>query len=68
MKTRVQCYAGYRGEEEPRAFYLGERRVDVITVVERWLSPDHRCFRVQAYDGSVYVLCHDQARDEWEVK
>jgi hypothetical protein len=67
MKTQVQCYAGYRGEEEPRAFYLGERRVDVMAVVERWLSPDHRCFRVQTYDGGVYVLCHDEARNEWEV-
>jgi len=25
MAIRVECYAGYRGEQEPLAFWLGER-------------------------------------------
>ena len=67
MKIRVQCYAGHRGEEEPCAFYLGERRIDAMEVIERWLSPDHRYFKVRAYDGGVYILRHHEATGEWEM-
>ena len=38
LTLRVECYAGHRGEEEPRAFYLGERRVTVAEVLDRWLE------------------------------
>ena len=67
MKIRVQCYAGHRGEEEPRAFYLDDRRHEVMEISDRWLSPGHRCFKVQAYDGSVYILRHDETAGEWEM-
>jgi hypothetical protein len=67
IRVRVQCYAGHRGEEEPRAFYLGDQRVEVMEIIDRWLSPDRRYFGVQAYDGSVYLLRHDEAAGEWEL-
>jgi phage-related protein len=67
IKVRVQCYAGHRGEEEPRAFYLGDQRADIMEIIDRWLSPCRRHFRVQAYDGSVYILHHDEAAGEWEL-
>ncbi len=67
IKVRVQCYAGHRGEEEPRAFYLGDQRVDLMEIIDRWLSPGRRYFRVQAYDGSVYSLRHDEGAGEWEL-
>ena len=34
MGIRVECYAGYRGEQEPRAFYLGERRIEVTAILD----------------------------------
>jgi len=67
MKIRVQCYAGHRGEEEPRAFDLGERRLEVIEIIDRWLAPDHRYFKVCAGDGNVYILRHDELAGEWEM-
>jgi len=67
MKVRVQCYAGHRGEEEPRAFYLGDRRIEVMEIIDRWLSPDHRYFKVRAFDGSAYILRHDETAGEWEM-
>src|SRR5947208_13128541 len=36
MAIRVECYAGCRGEQEPLAFWLGERRLAVRAVVDRW--------------------------------
>ena len=63
-RVQVECYAGYRGEETPRRFYVHERRVDVLNVVDRWLSPDHRYFKLQAVDGT-YILRHDTDEDKW---
>lgn len=67
MKIRVECYAGYRGDEEPRAFTLGERRITVLEIRDRWLAPDHRYFKVKADDGSTYLLRHDAASGAWDL-
>jgi hypothetical protein len=67
MKLKVECYAGYRGDEEPRAFALGERRLTVEGILDRWLAPDHRYFKVAASDGDTYILRHDDATGEWTL-
>lgn len=67
MRIRVECYAGHRGEETPRRFYLGERAVEVSEVLDRWLSPDHRYFKVRGSDGGEYLLRHDADSGEWEL-
>ena len=67
MKIRVECHAGYRGDEEPSAFTLGARRMDVIEIVDRWMAPDHRYFKVATGDGRLMVLRHDTASGDWEL-
>jgi hypothetical protein len=67
MRIEVMCYAGYRGEETPRELRLGERRVSVVAVLDSWLAPDHRYFKVQGDDGGVYIVRHDPAGDFWEL-
>ena len=67
MKLTVECYAGYRGDEEPRAFALGERRLEVKEILDRWLAPDHRYFKVAASDGDTYILRHDDATGNWTL-
>jgi hypothetical protein len=66
MPIRVECYAGYRGEQEPLAFWSGERRVAVLAVVDRWYSPTQRWFKVEAEDGDTYILRHDEP-GQWEL-
>ncbi len=67
VSLRVECYAGYRGEETPRRFSFGERQVEVDEVVDRWLTPDHRYFKVRGDDCGVYVLRHDAVSGRWEM-
>lgn len=67
MEIRVECYAGYRGEEAPRAFFLGERWIEVVEVRERWLEPDHRYFKIEANDGGLYILRQDIVSDKCEL-
>jgi hypothetical protein len=67
LAVRVECHAGYRGEETPRRFWIEERAIAVADVLDRWLAPDHRYFKVRGDDGDVYILRHDSAADRWEL-
>ncbi len=67
ISLQVECYAGYRGEETPRRFSLGEKKVEVIDVVDRWRTPDHHYFKVLGDDGGVYVLLCANASGQWEM-
>lgn len=67
FKVKVECYCGYRGEETPRRFLLGSRNVEVRQVLDRWLAPDHRYFKLIGEDGATYILRHDVEHDGWQV-
>ncbi len=67
MNVHVECYSGHRGEETPRRFTLGERTVEVEEVLDRWLAPDHRYFKVRGDDEGVYILRHDVDAWRWEM-
>jgi hypothetical protein len=63
----VECYAGYRGEETPRALRWGDRRVGVAEVRERWLTPDHRWFRLLLENGQERTVRQDVTSLRWEI-
>ena len=67
LAVDVECYAGYRGEETPRRFRLAESVVEIIEVVDRWLDPDHRYFKVRDDRGDLYTLRHDVATERWKL-
>ena len=64
---RVECYAGYRGEETPRRFQLDERCIEIVAVLDRWLAPDHRYFKVLGDDEQQYILRHDTETQHWDL-
>ena len=64
---RVECYAGYRGEQEPRRLQLGSRCVEVVEVLDRWLAPDHRYFKVKGNDDATYIVRQDLVEQRWEL-
>ncbi len=65
IKIRVSCYAGYKGEETPQHFFLEGRRIEVEEVLDSWLAPDHRYFKLRGDDEATYILRYDTARDYW---
>lgn len=67
FQVQVDCYSGYRGEETPRRFRLGGRRVEVQKVLDRWLAPEHRYFKVIGDDRATYILRHDVEHERWQV-
>lgn len=63
----VECYAGHKGEEEPRRFVLDGHPVEIVEILDRWLSPEHRYFKVRGADNATYILRHDTRGEAWEL-
>ena len=62
----VECYAGYTGEERPARFRLGDQMLEVDEILDRWLAPDHRYFKVRA-GVDIYILRNDVTTGTWEL-
>lgn len=67
LRIQVECYSGYMAEETPRRLLLGRRRVEIVEILDRWLAPDHRYFKLVGDDGSTYILRHDVTAQHWNV-
>jgi hypothetical protein len=67
LAVSVECYAGHRGEETPRAVLLGERRIEVAAILDQWLAPDHRYFKFTDTAGDTYIVRHDVRLERWEL-
>ncbi|HEY7532794.1 MAG TPA: hypothetical protein VH681_08480, partial [Nitrospiraceae bacterium] len=65
--VRVECSSGPQGEEVPRAFFIGNRRIEVVEVLDCWPGRDHRYFKVRERDGGLFILRHDALSGEWEI-
>jgi hypothetical protein len=65
--TKVECYAGYKGEQTPRAIVLNDRRIAVAEVLDEWLAPDHRYFKIRGDDGDVYIVRQDVLSRAWTL-
>ena len=67
MEISVECYAGYRGEETPRRLHIGRHDIEVKKVLDRWLTPEYRYFKVLGEDHAEYIIKHDIATWHWEL-
>jgi len=67
MRIQVDCYAGYRGEEPPRRIRMATYEIEVKKVLDRWLAPDHRYFKVIGDDEATYIIRHDTVKWMWEL-
>ncbi len=68
--VRVECYAGYKADERPLRFTIGEHRYEISQVLDQWHGTDATYFRVQADDGNLYVLRHSDTgqEDRWTLE
>ncbi|HUK54757.1 MAG TPA: hypothetical protein VL099_15840 [Candidatus Binatia bacterium] len=63
----MECHSGHRADERPLRFTLHGHEYEVLEVDDQWYSPEARYFRVRAGDGNLYVLRHDERRDNWTL-
>lgn len=66
--VRVECYAGYKGDERPVKVQLGEHMMDIAEIEDRWYSPGATYFRVLLTNGERYVLRREDAQDLWTLE
>jgi hypothetical protein len=66
--VRVECYAGFKGDERPVRLQIGEQMVEIAEVEDRWYSPGATYFRVLLANGERYVLRHEDAQDVWTLE
>lgn len=65
--NRVECYAGSRAEEYPLKIYLSGSKIKICKIIDRWLTPEDRCFKVLGEDSKVYLLKYNESKDLWRI-
>jgi len=65
MRIQIEPHADLRAA--PRSLYRGERRIDVIEIIDRWYGPGYCYVKVRGHDSSLYILRFDEVRDQWEL-
>jgi hypothetical protein len=56
MVVRVEAYSGYKADERPLRFELGERWLEAEDIVDRRYDPDAVYFRVKTADGDLAAI------------
>jgi hypothetical protein len=64
---KVDCYAGYKANQRPRAFSLGKKQLLIKKILDQWYGPDHTYFKVMAEDANSYILRYSEAKDQWAL-
>jgi hypothetical protein len=64
----VECYAGHRYPERPRAFLWEGERLTVQQIERQWRTPAGPTFRARTGDGRRFTLAYDEAADVWNVQ
>jgi hypothetical protein len=65
--VRVECYAGYKGDERPVRVHFGDRPLQIVAIEDRWYSPGATFFRVVIEGGDRYVLHREDGQDLWSL-
>jgi hypothetical protein len=68
MTVEVESYSGFKADERPLRFRLGERWLTVEEVSDRWYDPEATYFRVKTDDGGTYILRHDERGEVWTLE
>ncbi len=59
FSVEVIGYSGYRLDERPVRFRLGDRWYEAEEILDRWYGPADNYFKVRAGDGNLYILRRD---------
>ena len=68
MKIHVECHSGYKVNERPIKFWIGERVLFVESIEDQWNGPDALYFRIRADDGNTYLLGYNEANAAWTLE
>ena len=67
IPIKVNAYSGYKANERPLSFSIGDLKIRVIKIIDRWSDPGRDCFTVQGDDGKKHTLFWERETDLWFV-
>jgi len=70
MELRVELNDDERSGRDrlsPRAIWLGERRLAVLEVLDRWAGEDFDHVKIRAEDQGVYILRREARSGLWAL-
>lgn len=67
MKIIVKCDSGYRADETPKSIQFDSLIVEIKEILDRWISPDHRYFKVIGGDEAIYIIRQDTETMQWDL-
>jgi hypothetical protein len=68
MQLIVESYSGYKANERPVKFWVGDKPVFVESIEDQWRGIDAMYFRVRADDRNTYVLKYNESTDLWTLE
>ncbi|MBI3895948.1 MAG: hypothetical protein HY313_08445 [Acidobacteria bacterium] len=68
MKITVSAYSGYKGNERPTTFVLGDYSYHVEEILDQWYGLEATYFKVRADDRNIYILKYDSGSEEWSLE
>ena len=68
MSDLVQCYAGYRYAERPRALFWDGHWKEITKILSQTRNPEGIEFRVHTEDDQIFHLIYQEHLDEWLVE
>lgn len=67
MRIKVKAYSGYKAEERPISFTIGERELKIEELLDRWYGEDYEYFKLRADDRCIYIIRYNRGDDFWEL-
>ncbi len=71
-RINVESYSSYKANEQPKAIFYQDRRLEITEILDRWYEggldpgrPNLYYFKVQTSDGQIYLLRYDPLFDKW---
>ncbi len=65
MRVQIEPHTDLRAT--PRSLRRGERRIEIIEIMDQWYGPGYRYVKVRGHDRSVCILRFDEIADQWEL-
>lgn len=72
VPVKVECYSGYKADENPRCFYLNDELFIITEITDRWYQGDINpeipaadYFKVMTLVKRQFILKHDIENDRW---
>jgi hypothetical protein len=63
MRVQIEPHTDLRAA--PRSLHRGERRIEIIEIIDQWYGSGYRYVKVRGHDRSVCILRFDEIDNQW---